>query len=330
MKTFKSHWFLFLLLLTVAVVGAVEVIDATKNSSSTQAAADSTWVPPSLFSDNQTKGEERKLIMYGEELIAHTARYLGPKGSVAQITNGMNCQNCHLEAGRRPWGNNYSAVYATYPKLRARSGQVEGIYKRVNDCFQRSLNGEPLDTASHEMQAIYAYLKWVGQDVPKGKKPYSAGLPSLPYMDRAADPEKGRQVYISLCQSCHGADGEGVLNPNGITYAYPPLWGPNSYNDGAGLYRISRFATFAKYNMPYNQAFYNNPMLTDEQAWDVAAFVNSQPRPHVDQSGDWPDISKKSIDEPFGPYSDTFSERQHKYGPYKPIENAKKQQTKSL
>ena len=143
-------------------------------------------------------------------------------------------------------------------------------------------------------------------------------------MDRAANPEKGKAVYSTACQSCHGQNGEGVLNLDGATYSYPPLWGEHSYNDGAGLYRISRFASFVKSNMPFNQATHDQPKLTDEEAWDVAAFVNSQPRPHKDQSADWIDISKKSLDEPFGPYDDGYNETQHKYGPYKGLEKARK------
>jgi len=89
--------------------------------------------------------EEKELVVYGRELIAHTSNYLGPKGSVKQISNGMNCQNCHLNAGTQPWGNNYFAVQSTYPKFRARSGTKENQIKRVNDCFERSLNGKALD-----------------------------------------------------------------------------------------------------------------------------------------------------------------------------------------
>ena len=96
-------------------------------------------------------GEEGELVRYGKELIAHTSRYLGPKGSVSAISNGMNCNNCHLDAGTRAWGNNYAAVFSTYPKYRERSGSTETIYKRVNDCFERSLNGQPLDSNSKEM-----------------------------------------------------------------------------------------------------------------------------------------------------------------------------------
>ena len=129
------------------------------------ASTDSTWVGPSLYIDHTTLGEERELIIYGQDLIAHTSKYLGPKGSVAQITNGMNCQNCHLQAGAKSWGNNYAAVFSTYPKFRDRSGQIETIYKRVADCMERSLNGTAVDSNSREFKAIYAYIKWLGQDV---------------------------------------------------------------------------------------------------------------------------------------------------------------------
>lgn len=287
------------------------------------AVADSTWEAPHFDSGGIINGAAGALIVYGRQLIAHTSKYLGPKGTVAQMSNGMNCQNCHLDAGTRPWGNNYGAVYATYPKFRDRSGTVENIYKRVNDCLQRSLNGQVLDTGSREMQAIYAYLTWLGSEVPKGKKPYGSGLEKLAYLNRAASPEKGKSVYTGKCQTCHGANGEGLLLTDSSGYTFPPLWGPQSYNDGAGLFRLSNFASFSRNNMPFGQASHQKPVLSAEEAWDVAAFVNSQPRPHGNQSKDWPDISKKPIDYPFGPYSDTFSQTQHKYGPFKPIAAAR-------
>ncbi len=262
--------------------------------------------------------KEQTLIKYGRELIAHTADYLGPKGSVRAISNGMNCQNCHLQAGTQPWGNNYFAVESVYPKFRARSGSVEGQVKRVNDCLERSLNGKGLDSTSREMRAILAYFKWLGTDVPKNSTPRGTGLYKLKALDRATDPVRGKVVYELKCLSCHQADGEGLMAGNGTSYVYPPLWGKNSYNVGAGLYRISAFAGFVKLNMPFG-ATYEHPQLTDEEAWDVAAFVNSQPRPTKDLSSDWPQVAAKPYDHPFGPYADPFPEQQHKFGPYGPI-----------
>ncbi len=264
------------------------------------------------------------MIRFGRSLIANTSAYLGPSGSISHISNGMNCQNCHLDAGTKPFGNNYSAVASTYPKFRARSGGVESIEKRVNDCIERSLNGKALDSNSYEMRSIVSYIKWLGTGVPKGKSPNGVGLVEVPYLDRPADPAKGKIVFEKQCITCHGADGTGKLNPNGISYQYPPLWGPHSYNIGAGLFRLSRFAGYIKANMPYLTSSYLKPVLTDEEAWDIAAYVNSMQRPDRDLHKDWPDISKKPIDHPFGPYADAFSEAQHKYGPFTAIAAAKK------
>lgn len=267
--------------------------------------------------------ENGNLIAYGRELIAHTSKYLGPNGTVKAISNGMNCQNCHLDAGTKPFGNNYSAVASTYPKFRARSGSEETIEKRVNDCFERSLNGEALPVDSHEMRAIVAYMQWLGKDVEKGKSPKGSGLVELPFMDRPASIENGKLIYDQQCTVCHGKNGEGITLADRSGYQFPPLWGKHSYNRGAGLYRLSRFAGYVKANMPLG-ATYDTPQLTDEQAWDVAAYVNSLPRPDKDLSQDWPDISKKPIDHPFGPYTDGFDETQHKLGPFKPIQEKRK------
>lgn len=288
-----------------------------------------TYGPDSLWTGADTTRlaaldkEQRELIHYGQELIRNTANYLGPRGTVSQSTNGMNCQNCHLDAGTRPWGNNYGAVWSTYPKMRARSGKQETVAKRVNDCFERSLNGSALDTNSREMKGILAYMEWLGTGIAKGDKAKGSGIVELAYLDRAADPVHGAQVYTGKCASCHGADGQGVLKADGNTYQYPPLWGPHSYNQGAGLFRMSRFAGYVKANMPLG-ATWDAPQLRDEEAWDVAAYVNTMDRPVKDLTGDWPDISKKPIDHPFGPFADTFPETQHKFGPFGPIAEANK------
>ncbi len=278
------------------------------------------WTAPDP--EGLPNGPEKERILYGRDLIAHTARYFGPKGSVkAGATNGMNCQNCHLKAGTQPFGNNYGAVASTYPRYRARSGAVENIYKRVNDCFERSLNGQALDTNGAEMAALVAYIQFLGKEVPKGEKPEGSGLKKLAFLNRPADPVRGKEVYTAQCASCHQPNGQGLLAPDGMEYTYPPMWGANSYNSGAGLYRLSNFAKYVKYNMPQGVE-HAEPVLTDEEAWDLAAFVNSQPRPGKDISRDWPRIEEKPFDHPFGPFADAFTEKEHKYGPFGPIEAA--------
>lgn len=324
----KDNWPLYLIFLGIVTMVTKMIVESSGKPKNVALKAElpEDWVAPGLDAGDAPAGEERQQIIYGKDIITSTSIYFGPNGSVSHITNGMNCQNCHLLGGRKAWGNNYGAVFSTYPKFRDRSGTIETIPKRVNDCFERSLNGKAIDTSSKEMQAIIAYIKWLGKDVSRGEKPRGSGITELPFISRAADTGKGAVVYSAKCQSCHGPKGEGILNPNNTGYAFPPLWGNHSYNTGAGLYRLSRFAGYVKDNMPFGQATHKAPALTDEEAWDVAAFVNSQPRPQKDLSNDWPDISKKPVDHPFGPYSDGFSETQHKYGPFQPIVDARKKQ----
>ena len=280
------------------------------------------WTPPD---SNKIMAEPNgELIFYGRQLIKQTAEYLGPNGKVKAVSNGMNCQNCHLDAGTRIFGNNYSAVASTYPKFRDRSGMVESIPKRINDCFERSLNGSALPEDGKEMQAMIAYMEWLGRDVPKGKGVTGVGLLELSFLDIPADPQRGEALYQEKCARCHGKTGEGVMNVAQTAWTYPPLWGPRSFNEGAGLHRLSRLAGYIKANMPFDTSSFEKPELTDEESWHLAAFICSMPRPAKDISKDWPDVTKKPIDHPFGPYTDGFDERQHKYGPFKPIVEKRK------
>jgi thiosulfate dehydrogenase len=301
-----------------------EIIDPKDQNVPLQKVADqpAIWTAPDSLAIPQTP--EGDLIRYGRELVAHTSVYLGPNGTVLQLSNGMNCQNCHLKAGMKVFGNNYSAVSSTYPKFRARSGSIETIEKRVNDCIERSLNGKPLKNGSRELNAFVAYISWVGKDVKKGVSPMGAGIWDLPLLDRAASPENGKIVFDKQCALCHEQDGMGVKYENSMEWKYPPLWGSSSYNTGAGLFRLSRFAGYVKANMP-NGATFDNPILTDEEAWDVAAYINSMPRPHKTFREDWPDISTKPFDHPFGPYADPYTEQQHKLGPFGSIKKNKTQ-----
>jgi len=324
----KLLWVIVVLVITIVAIPFIlyySAKPAKPDEAKTEAAAGAElskptasiyWMAPEITGITDSKQKEQ--VAYGMELIVHTSKYLGPNGSVLKMSNGLNCQNCHLQAGTAVFGNNYGSVASLYPKLRARSGLVENIYKRVNDCFERSLNGKALDTASKEMQSIVSYISFVGSNVSKGKKAEGSGFKDLAFLDRGADPKAGQAVYTAKCQSCHQQNGEGVFNADKTEYTFPALWGKSSFNDGAGLYRISNFAKYIKYNMPQGVT-HENPQLTDEEAWDVAAFVLTQNRPHINTPKDWPDKSKKPVDHPFGPYADAFSEKQHKLGPFKPI-----------
>jgi thiosulfate dehydrogenase len=326
MKFLRESWFPFLLGLIILIVILDEVLFSSatvKDDFSipeTNTSADE-WQAPDI--NALPDDEQGRLILYGHELITNTSLFFGPKGKIMSITNGMNCQNCHLDAGAKSFAGCFSAVASTYPRYRERSGRVESIGFRVNDCMMRSLDGKAIDSTSKEMQAMVAYLKWIGKDVSKNKKPKGAGLEDLAFLTRAADPEKGKKVFISKCTSCHGENGQGLLNHDSSFYLYPPLWGSNSFNVSAGLYRITRLASFIKNNMPFGLASQKSPQLTDEEAWDVSAFIISQPRPEKFFAEDWPKKETKPVDYPYGPYPDNFSEKQHKFGPFIPIQEVK-------
>jgi thiosulfate dehydrogenase len=313
-----------LLVLLVLVGGEIllRLMDAPSRKMSTKTATvvaapvDSLWQGPD--SSAIPAGSAGDLLRYGQELIARTGYYYGPAGIISHGSNGMNCQNCHMDAGRRPWGNNFGGVRSSYPKFKERRGAVEDIAQRVTDCFERSLNGVAPDTTSREVQAMIAFMEWLGNGVPKGKKPAGSGILAIPFLQRAADPVRGRQLYGLKCQTCHGPDGAGLKDKDGRVYVYPPLWGDHSYNTGASLYRLSRLAGFVFNNMP-QPADYRKPQLTAEEAWDLAAFIDSQPRPGKTFPRDWPDITLKPVDHPFGPFADSFGSQQHKFGPFLPI-----------
>lgn len=325
MSSFRTSWLPILLaLIILGIITAQLFIHSGKKPKASSPAPtyreDEGWRPPDT--NAISTDAEGDLIRYGRALIANTAFYLGPKGIVAQKSNGMNCQNCHINAGTRLLANPFSAVASTYPKHRDRSGRLESVEYRVNECMERSLNGQPLDSTSLEMRAMVAYLKWVGQGVPRGVQPPGSGVPEVPPLDRPADPQKGKAIYEVKCGRCHGDNGQGVRSPDGVGYTYPPLWGPNSYNVSAGMYRLTRLAGYVWHNMPFDSAALGY-RLSPEEAWDVSAYVNSQPRPEKFFPYDWPNIAKKPADHPFGPYADSFTEEQHKYGPFEPIRKAK-------
>jgi thiosulfate dehydrogenase len=318
-RHFKEHWLPYLLGVITFIVILYKVWPIVNRQPPLIQAATTSLVPDVNLLSNSPADE---LIRYGKRLIDSTSIYFGPRGLINRSTNGLTCQNCHRESGTKLFTNNFLGVAKNYPKYRPRSGRIESIEFRVNECFQRSLNGAPLDSLAKEMHALVAYIKWVGKNAHYHEESEGIKTAEVAYLPRAASPVNGRAIYSSRCQSCHGQNGQGQLTGDSTWYVYPPLWGPNSYTTSAGMFRLSRLASFVKYNMPLG-ATYNLPQLSDEEAWDVAAFINSQPHPVRTFAYDWPQISSKPPDYPFGPYTDNFPEKQHKYGPFEPIKNAR-------
>jgi thiosulfate dehydrogenase len=194
----------------------------------------------------------------------------------AQVGNRLRCTSCHLDAGRRESGS-WIGVYARYPQYRARSGIVESIEYRVNDCFRRSMNGAALDPAGRDMGDIVAYFAYLSRGVAIGP-PAGPSTRLQKWASLTPDAAAGARVFAGACAKCHGAQGEG-------TPGAPPVWGPQSYNIGAGMARVRTAAEFISRNMPFDAP----GTLTDQQAIDVAAYVNGQPRPdYRGKENDWP------------------------------------------
>jgi thiosulfate dehydrogenase len=210
-------------------------------------------------------------IRRGRALLEHTRDSLP-----ANVGNKLRCLSCHLDGGMRANSAPLVGVYARFPQYSARSGTTITIQDRINGCFVRSMNGHPLPAASPALRDITAYLAFLSREVPVGAHVKGEGFAAMTPLK--GDSAIGRMLFASRCARCHGDDGGG-------TVVAPPLWGTESFNIGAGMARLRTAASFIRHNMPYDQP----GTLTDQQAFDVAAYVTSRPRPDLPgKEYDWP------------------------------------------
>lgn len=262
-----------------------------------------------------------KQVILGSEILNKTHLYIGPNAkdeTKRYAGNHLSCSSCHAKGGTVQNQSGYVGIYARFPQYNARGDKVVTLTDRINGCMQRSMNGKVMPPNSPEIKAMLAYMHWISQGVSVGAHVEGEGLANVALIDRAADPAKGKVIYEEKCVACHGANGEGMQNPDwksGDYYLYPPLWGNDSYNTGAGMYRLIKAAQYIKHNMPQFDA-----TLSDEEAFDVASYINTQPRPvKSNREADFPDRKVKPADMDVGPYNDSFTIEQHKFGPYKPM-----------
>ena len=281
------------------------------------------WAPRSIQTD-LPMGTEGKLIKYGYLLATETPKWMGPKviNPEHQYTgNNLSCSNCHLQAGTKAGAASWVGVTHRFPQFRNRENREGTIEDRINGCMERSMNGKALPDNSQQMRAMVAYMEWLSEDVPPVREKEYDGFPSLSIPDVAADLATGKAIYERECESCHGVEGEGVWKSDSTQgYQYPPLWGADSYNHGAGMNRLLTAARFIKGNMPLGQATQEAPKLSDEEAYHVAAYIDSFERPEKENTEeDYPDRTLKPVSTPYGPWADDFPPEQHKFGPYPPI-----------
>lgn len=262
-------------------------------------------------------------VKYGYLLLSETALWIGPGVEDPEMQyagNTLSCTNCHLAGGTQAGSASWVGVTQRYPQFRGRENKIGTIEERINGCMERSMNGRKLPETGKEMKAMVAYMDWLGNGLPEDQIAKFKGYPKLVIPEEAVDLEKGKAVYTQHCVICHGENGQGAPKPNGPGYVYPPLWGGDTYNNGAGMHRVITAAEFIKSNMPYLEATWDNPKLSDEEAYHVAGYINSFMRPEKGNlTADFPDKKLKPVSTPYGPWSDDFSPQQHKYGPFKPI-----------
>lgn len=266
--------------------------------------------------------EETKEIQYGYELFINTPKYLGPRNGNSEMAysgNNLSCNNCHLLAGTKAYSAPLIGIINRFPQYRGREDKTGTIEERIDGCMERSLNGSVFPSSGREMTALVRYLHWLNRFAPEDGKIAGEGFLPVILPGRPVDLTNGKRVFQKHCVECHGLDGQGVFFEGSPVYQYPPLWGPDSFNNGAGMNRVITAAQFIKGNMPYGVT-YLNPLLTDEEAYDVAGYINVQPRPEKENLNlDFPDRVKKPVSTPYPPYADPFSQEQHKKGPFQPI-----------
>lgn len=256
----------------LAFVSITPSAPAGGGSSGTEEAAGG-FTPPAV--SEIPAGPEGESIKRGMAIFAdartHAAEFVG---------NSMACKNCHMDNGRRANSSPMWAAWVSYPQFRKKSGTINTMEDRIRACFLYSMNapnsasGGPPPRDSDVYRDLESYFHWLAKGASTGTKMKGAGYPTPPLSNAGYDPVRGAQVFQARCVACHGAGGQGAQQPGGKV-VYPPLWGPRSYNWGAGMARVDLAAGFIKANMPFDQP----GILTDSQAWDVAAFIDSHERP---------------------------------------------------
>ncbi|MEP7313577.1 MAG: c-type cytochrome [Pseudomonadota bacterium] len=212
--------------------------------------------------------EDANAVLLGEKIFTNTPRY------AAQFTgNTLSCRNCHTDRGRNPLSAPLWAAAPQYPMYRSKNRSINSLEMRIADCFRYSQNGTAPPADSPELLALMAYTNWLATGLPIGIKPKASGYPALAKPAQPPDRQRGAAVYAASCAVCHGATGQGSAFAG--AQVIPALWGPQSYNWGAGMHTVDNAAAYAYSNMPLGAA----GTLSKQQAWDVGAWINSQPRP---------------------------------------------------
>jgi thiosulfate dehydrogenase len=236
-------------------------------------------------------------VALGRAIFTDTAR-LAPRF----VGNDLKCSNCHLDAGRRANAGPLWAAYGLYPQYRAKNGHVNTFAERLQECFRYSMNGRPPALGDPVLVSLESYAAFLAKGAPMGVKLPGHGYLRLPAPGLTPDYGRGQDVYAANCKMCHGVNGAGQRA--GDSTVVPPPWGDRSFNWGAGMAEIDKAAGFIKANMPLGQS----GKLTDQQAWDVAAYIDGKPRPQDPRfTGSVAQTRRKFHDSPWSLYGLTVN-----------------------
>lgn len=286
------------------------------------------WKAPDLASLG--KDAYGDMVRYGHALTTETFAHIGPNVKDKKMRyagNNLSCQSCHEDAATKPYAMPWVGITGNYPTYRARDNVIGTIENRVNDCMERSMAGKALPFDGREMKAFVTYIHFLSTGIPVGADVEGRGLPSFAPPDRKADLAAGKAIFEQQCVACHQASGAGTPNAplaQAKGYAFPPVWGKDSFDKGAGMSRLLTAAAFIKGNMPLGTSA-AAPVLSDAQAYDVAAYVLSHTRPtkpNLDK--DYPLHHNKPVDAAYPPYIGGGSAEQHRIGPFRPLQEEMK------
>lgn len=264
--------------MTMQITLSVLVAWCGLSASSAFAKTSQPVLPPS---SPKTASADVASIQRGQDYIENTSKRL------PQFTSShLNCTHCHQNLGNKDGAASWRGVTHRFPQYRDRSGKVDQLTDRINDCFERSLNGKPLPHNHPAMLDILAYMKSLSPHKLSPDENNKVKIQKL-YVARPANIESGQRLYMQKCSACHQPNGQGLMI-NDRSH-FPPLWGEHSFNIGAGMARMETAAGFIKHNMPQGQ----ENQLSDDEAWDITGFIEAQQRPDfLKKLNDWPKGNK--------------------------------------
>jgi thiosulfate dehydrogenase len=221
--------------------------------------------PPDSAIPNDEFGREARR---GQQIFDQTGLY-----AKKYTGNVLNCANCHIDAGRLANSAPLWGAYVSYPAYRSKNKHVNTFQERMQGCFRYSMNGVAPPLGDSVLVALESYAYWLATGAPVNEAIAGRGYPKVPKPALAPDDGRGAAVYAQRCALCHGADGQGQRAAG--AQVFPPLWGSESFNWGAGMADVNNAAGFIKANMPFGLG----GTLSDQEAWDLATFVDGHERP---------------------------------------------------